>query len=295
MPWQQISVVSDQKTAPQLSDFFSETGAVSVTYMDAEDHPVYEPLPGETKLWHQTRVIALYEMDAETELIKQILHDYTPPEIAHSWHLEILEDQVWERSWMEHFKPTKFGKRLWVCPSDQQVEEDTTVIMTLDPGLAFGTGTHPTTAQCLEWLANHSMDNKSIVDYGCGSGILAMAGVLLGAGHADCIDIDPQALEATHSNAEKNRVSQHIHCFLPDQFSSNQYDLVMANILAGPLIELADTISSLLKPNGHLLLSGILLEQAEDVINAYQQHKVSFAPLQHQEEWCMLEGYLTAK
>ncbi len=289
MPWQQVTVIADQQIAPQIAELFSNTGAVSVTYMDAEDQPVYEPPPGETKIWRNTQVIALFEMDIECVLVKHILSAQFPAESA-SWQIEILQDQQWERSWMKHFKPTKFGQRLWVCPSGQRIEDQDTTIMTLDPGLAFGTGTHPTTALCLSWLADNNVHNKTIVDYGCGSGILGIAGVLLGARSADCVDIDPQALEATQINAEKNQVCEHIHRYLPEQFKPSPFDIVIANILALPLIELAEPISHLLSPNGKLILSGILLEQADSVMTAYQQQQICFAPLQKQEEWCMLEG-----
>ena len=180
MPWHQLSVITKQNTAPDVADFFSTLGAVSVTYMDAEDQPVYEPLPGETKIWNQTQVIALFEMDAEPALVKTCLFSQFSDNTLNAWSQETLEDQVWERSWMEHYHPMKFGKTLWVCPTGQEKQEEGSVCLTLDPGLAFGTGTHPTTALCLEWLANQDIKHKTVIDYGCGSGILAVAALLLG-------------------------------------------------------------------------------------------------------------------
>ncbi|MFW5443540.1 MAG: 50S ribosomal protein L11 methyltransferase [Methylococcaceae bacterium] len=290
MTWHQLSVISDKKTATEISDFFSALGAVSVTYMDAEDQPVYEPAPGETKIWQLTKVIALFEMNAEPELVKTLLFARFQDSKLEHWFQEILQDQTWERSWMEYYHPMKFGESLWVCPTGQEKIEQGSVCMTLDPGLAFGTGTHPTTALCLEWLANHDMTNTIVIDYGCGSGILAVAALLLGAQGAYAIDIDPQALTATRANAEKNKVQDKISCYLPDQFSAFQADIVFANILAKPLCELAGHISTLLRPTGNLVLSGILNEQAGSVITAYNQHNINFSPPTSQEDWCRLDG-----
>jgi len=290
MAWHQLSVITDKKTATEVSDFFSELGAVSVTYMDAEDKPVYEPAPGETKIWSLTKVIALFELDSEPEIVKTLLFSKFKDTMLNDWFQEFIEDQTWERSWMEHYQPMKFGNSLWVCPTDQEKTETGTVCMTLDPGLAFGTGTHPTTALCLEWLANHDLNNKVIIDYGCGSGILAVAALLLGAKEAHAVDIDPQALTATLANAEKNNVQNKLKCYLPEQFTAFEADLVVANILAHPLCELSESIASLIKPSGQLVLSGILNEQAELVTNAYKQHNIQIQAPSIQEDWCRLDG-----
>ena len=289
MAWHQISVITNEDTAPQLADFFSNLGAVSVTYMDAEDEPVYEPAIGETKIWSNTQVIALYELDADPELIKaQVLRQFKEDEL-HNWLYEAVDDQEWERAWMEYYKPMKFADKLWVCPTDQEQNEPGTVCLTLDPGLAFGTGTHPTTALCLEWLASHDLTDKTVIDYGCGSGILAVAAILLGAKVAHAVDIDPQAITATQSNALKNNVQDKINCYLPEQFTPLQADIVLANILAKPLIDMSEQICKLVVSGGQLVLSGILYEQAEAVINAYQ-HDIAFNPLVQQEDWIRLDG-----
>lgn len=290
MSWHQLSVITDKPTATQVSDFFSDLGAVSVTYMDAEDQPVYEPAPGETKIWALTKVIALFELDTEPELVKTVLFSQFKDKHLSDWFQEILEDQTWERTWMEHYQPMKFGNSLWVCPTGQEKSEENTTCMTLDPGLAFGTGTHATTALCLEWLANHDLNNKIIIDYGCGSGILAVAALLLGAKEAHAIDIDPQAITATLANAEKNSVSNKIKCYLPEQFKPFQADIVLANILAQPLCELSESISALVKPTGNIVLSGILNEQAEQVTSAYQQQNIQVKAPTSQEDWCRLDG-----
>ncbi len=290
MSWHQISVITDKPTATKVSDFFTELGAVSVTYMDAEDKPVYEPAPGETKIWEHTKVIALFELDAEPELVKTVLYGQFSVEQLTDWSTEILEDQTWERAWMEHYQPMKFADRLWVCPTDQEVSEAGTICLTLDPGLAFGTGTHATTALCLEWLASHDLTDKIIIDYGCGSGILAVAALLLGAKQVHAIDIDPQAITATLANAEKNQVQNKIKCYLPEEFVAFQADTVVANILAQPLCELSSSISKLVKPFGQLVLSGILNEQADIVIAAYQQHGIQMQVPISQGDWCRLNG-----
>jgi len=289
MPWHQITVITNEDLAPRLADFFDNLGAVSVTYMDAEDEPVYEPAIGETKIWSNTEVIALYELDTDPALIKTLVYAQFKPEQLRNWRDEEIADQEWERAWMEHYHPMKFADRLWVCPTDQEQYEPGTVCLTLDPGLAFGTGTHPTTALCLEWLADHGLTGKTVIDYGCGSGILAVAAILLDAKEAHAVDIDPQAITATQSNALKNKVQGKIACYLPEQFVPFQADIVLANILAKPLIDMAEQIANLVAPGGQLVLSGILHEQAESVMNAYRQYITFSTPVQ-QEDWIRLEG-----
>lgn len=290
MTWHQISVISNKNNAEEVSNFFSELGAVSVTYMDGKDQPIYEPDPGDTKIWQQTRVIALFESNTEPEIVKTLLFSHFKDTQLKDWLAEILQDQIWERSWMEHYQPMKFADSLWVCPTGQEKQQPNSVCMTLDPGLAFGTGTHPTTALCLDWLARQDLTDKVIIDYGCGSGILAVAALLLGARKAHAVDIDPQAITATLANAEKNKVQDKITCYQPEQFFDIQADIVIANILAKPLCELSESISALIKPAGQLVLSGILNEQANSVILAYQQHNIQMQSPASQQEWCRLNG-----
>ncbi|MEQ1637641.1 MAG: 50S ribosomal protein L11 methyltransferase [Methylococcales bacterium] len=290
MAWHQLSVITDEATAPALADYFTEIGAVSVTYMDAEDEPVYEPPLNAIKIWANTQVIALFESDAHPAVVRALTAFEFKNMTLQSWKQVVIEDQAWERSWMEHFKPMLFCNKLWICPTGMEKIEPATVCMTLDPGLAFGTGTHPTTALCLEWLASQDLRGKTVIDFGCGSGILAIAALLLGAKVAHAIDIDPQALTATQANAEKNNVQNKIHCYLPEEYAGEATDIVLANILAMPLIELSQTISAYLKPTGNLVLSGILTEQAAAVSAAYQPGVVLSAPV-IQEDWCRLDGF----
>jgi ribosomal protein L11 methyltransferase len=289
MAWHQISVISNEASAADISNFLNELGAVSVTFMSATAQPVYEPKIGETKIWEQTKTIALFELDASPEIIKSLLFQQFSDNSVHDWHAEVLQDQIWERAWMEHFQPMQFGERLWVYPSGQEQSRTGTVSLILDPGLAFGTGTHATTALCLEWLAEHDITGKTVIDFGCGSGILAVAAVLLGAKEAHAIDIDPQALIATQDNAQKNKVASKIKTYLPEQFKPFQADIVLANILAKPLIELSDNISNLVCPTGQLVLSGILKEQADSVCACYQSSfTINSAIIQG--DWCRLDS-----
>ncbi|MGR8932032.1 MAG: 50S ribosomal protein L11 methyltransferase [Gammaproteobacteria bacterium] len=291
MAWHQLSVVTDEQTAPEMADYFSDLGAVSVTYSDAEDEPVYEPAIDQTQVWSNTRVTALFELDNDPDILQTLVINEFIGRPMRDWTTEIIQDQDWERAWMEYFHPMQFAGKLWVCPSGQEVNEPGQICMTLDPGLAFGTGTHPTTALCLEWLAKRDLRNKVIIDYGCGSGILAVAALLLGAHHAYGIDIDPQALTATEYNAEKNQVLDRISYCLPEQFDVKPADVVVANILAKPLIELSASIAALVKPGGALILSGILNEQAQAVADAYRARGLQVAEPVSQEDWCRLDAW----
>jgi len=290
MAWHQLSVVTDEATAPELSDFFSELGAVSVTYSDAQDEPVYEPAIDQTQIWSNTRVTALFELDADPDVVQTLVFNQFIGQPLQQWTAEVLQDQVWERAWLEHFQPMLFADKLWICPTGMARDEPGRVCMTLDPGLAFGTGTHPTTALCLEWLAGHDLQGRVIIDYGCGSGILAVAALLLDAELAHGVDIDPQALTATQYNADKNQVSDRIRYYLPDDFKPVMADVVVANILAKPLIELAHGIASLVKPGGQLILSGILNEQAQDVAEAYRGQGLVVSEPVSLDDWCRLDA-----
>lgn len=289
MSWQQISVITDEATAPLLADFFSEQGAVSVTYMDAEDEPVYEPAIGETVIWSHTQVIALFDLEADQQAIAVRALAVFNSDLLRAWCHERIEDQQWERAWMEYYRPMKFGDKLWVCPTGQEQHESGSVCLILDPGLAFGTGTHPTTALCLEWLAGQDLHGKTVIDYGCGSGILAVAAVLLGAKRAVAVDIDPQALTATRDNALKNRVEKQVTCYFPEQLPVMEAEVVIANILAKPLCNLNESIVALVRNKGRLALSGILNEQAETVMAAYR-HAIHFNVPVQQKDWIRLDG-----
>ncbi len=294
MPWVQIRINSRDKQAEKIGDVLEQLGSVSVTFVDSQDTPVFEPLPGETRLWGNTDVVALF--DAETDM-QQIVAELSAKRILtqeSSYKIEQIEDKDWEREWMDNFHPMQFGKRLWICPSWRPVPDESAVNVMLDPGLAFGTGTHPTTALCLQWLDSLDLNGKTVIDFGCGSGILAIAALKLGAKQAIGIDIDPQAILASRDNAERNGVSERLQLFLAkDQPQDLRADVVVANILAGPLKELAEPITALLKPQAQLGLSGILANQAKAVCEAYQPQaevKVRLDPVAEKEEWCRITG-----
>lgn len=289
MPWLQVRLAITPEQAETYEDALLEVGAVSVTFMDAEDQPIFEPDLGTTPLWSHTHLLALFEANTdETALIAhlQLLCGGSLPE----HHVERIEDQDWERSWMDNFQPMRFGRRLWIVPSWHAAPEPDAVNLLLDPGLAFGTGTHPTTALCLEWLDGQTLDNCSVLDFGCGSGILAIAALLLGAPQAVGTDIDPQALEASRDNASRNGIDPaRFPVYLPADLPQQPADVVVANILAGPLVSLAPQITALVKDGGRLALSGILAEQAEEVRAAYAG-AFDLDPTATKDGWVRISG-----
>ncbi|MGZ8245657.1 50S ribosomal protein L11 methyltransferase [Methylomagnum sp.] len=291
--WRQATVTVDEAQAEPLSDLFVDIGAVSVGFEDAGDQPLFEPKPGETPLWRRTQVIALFEADADEAEVRAAVEAQFGGRLA-DWVWATIEDQVWERAWLDHFKPMQFGRRLWVCPTGFAPPDPAAVNVILDPGLAFGTGTHPTTALCLEWLDGQDLAGQAVVDYGCGSGILAVAALKLGADSAWGVDIDPQAITASADNARKNGVEAGLKLGYPKDLPTQPADILLANILAGPLVELADAILAHLRPGGRLALSGILAMQAETVRRAYES-RVELAPTVIQEDWVLLAGVKRAE
>jgi ribosomal protein L11 methyltransferase len=289
MPWLQVRLAITPEQAATYEEALLDVGAVSVTFMDAEDQPIFEPDLGTTPLWSHTHLLALFEADTDPAALLAHLALLTGgPLPAHQ--VEQIADQDWERSWMDNFQPLRFGQRLWIVPSWHQPPEPQAVNLHLDPGLAFGTGTHPTTALCLEWLDGQSLHDCNVLDFGCGSGILAIAALLLGAKQACGTDIDPQALEASRDNATRNGIdAARFPLYLPSEMPADTFDLVLANILAGPLVQLAPTISQHVRQGGHLVLSGILAEQAEEVRAAYQANFI-LDPTAEKDGWVRISG-----
>lgn len=294
MTWLQLRLEGSRESVAALEDLLLSTGSVAVTLEDNADQPVLEPAVGETPLWNAVRLTGLYSADAD---MASVLAQFPPSVLANTQHrVEILEDKDWEREWMQHYHPLQFGRRLWICPSWLEPPEKEAVNLMLDPGLAFGTGTHPTTELCLREIDGLSLAGQTVVDYGCGSGILALAALKLGATNALGVDNDPQALVATRDNANRNHIAPaSLRVCLPDEASDPAYQkasqLVIANILAGPLIELRDTLLGYLGPGGTLLLSGLLATQAEGVCAHYLPH-LSMAIAGEKEGWVCLRGAL---
>lgn len=289
MSWMQVALAVTPDNLAAMEQVLLDLGAVSVTYADAKDQPVYEPDLGTTPLWDSMQLTALYQADLNQRQLQQNIASQCQLELAQV-KIEILEDKDWTREWMAEYKPMAFGQRLWVCPSWQQIEQKDAVCLMLDPGLAFGTGTHPTTALCLEWLDGQNLTNQTILDFGCGSGILAIAALLLGASHALGTDNDPQAIIASRDNAQRNNiVDSHFPLYMAVDLPDLQVDICVANILSGPLQELAPTINATIKPGGALVLSGILEQQAQAVSDCYSQW-FDMTPWQVRDGWVRLDG-----
>ena len=275
-----------------LESLFERLGALSVTLTDAGDEPQLETAPGEERIWSETIVTGLFAGDTDKPSLEAAIRSAIGQlGIMAELTLEPLEDQDWERAWMENFHPMQFGEHLWIVPRDRQPPADAVdpVVVFLDPGLAFGSGTHPTTALCLQWLDSQDITGKRLVDFGCGSGILAIAALKLGAGSALGIDHDPQALIASEQNAQENGVAGRLTLTKSNAPVGAEADIVIANILASILIDLAEQIGSLVRPGGQIALSGILAEQAAAVMAAYSGSFELETP-REQEGWVLIAG-----
>ena len=287
--WIQIKLRTTNQSADTIAELLEQLGALAVSYTDAEDSPILEPKPGERRLWPNTEVTGLLEQGTDPKpilaVLKQLLGDHIPMVAT------TLEDKNWIRAWMDQFKPLKFGQHLWICPSWLSVDEKDSVVVMLDPGLAFGTGTHPTTSLCLSYLDSLALKDKDVLDYGCGSGILAIAALKLGAKSATGVDIDEQALIASKENAHRNGVEDKLQLIMgtDKKLDLPQFPITVANILAGPLAELEPIIASLTQSGGKLALSGILTEQADSVIEAYSKDFV-MNKVKDLDGWALLTG-----
>jgi ribosomal protein L11 methyltransferase len=283
--WFQLKIEHCPKDeVEELSDELEELGALSVMLTDKNDNPVLEPEPGTTPLWPEVIIHTLYAQAEEVQQVKDHLAKTRPSLLC---TIEVLPDKDWERTWMDDFKPQRFGQRLWICPTWLTPPEPEAVNLMLDPGLAFGTGTHPTTSLCLTWLEQANLDAKSIIDYGCGSGILSLAAIKLGVKKVQAVDIDPQALQATYNNAQTNHISEpQLLISLPDVLHE-PVDLMIANILLAPLMKLKDRFHQLLNPGALLVVSGILTEQGPLLIEAYQS-TFKLMDTKNHEGWSLL-------
>jgi ribosomal protein L11 methyltransferase len=312
MPWLQLFADTSNDNATAIENALLNAGAVSVTFKEHipkgnAEKPILEPALGETPLWDHTRIVGLFDADINTDSINWLLSQHlsqqspqpTSPEqpvntsLADSLQLrwEQLEDKDWEREWMQNYHPIQCADNLWICPSWIAPPAPEAINILLDPGLAFGTGTHPTTFLCLQWLAEQALDDRHVIDFGCGSGILGVAALLLGARQATGIDIDPQALLATQDNLQRNKLAaDRFDVYLPEHCPQHTTQVMLANILAGPLVALADNLIQLIEPNGKICLSGILHHQADAVMDAYSGH-ITFDPVTQKEEWVRLTGY----
>lgn len=282
MSFYELTVQVPQSQVEWLDELLTQAGAVGVTYADAKNTPIYEPKPGEMPLWNDIKLTALFDDVTMMEVASQALHSSYP---KFQQLKTQLKDQVWERVWMEHFKPICFGENSWVIPDGYEVVDPQAVNLILDPGLAFGTGTHETTALCLKWLDQNDVKGMSLVDFGCGSGILAVMALLQGAKQVICVDIDEQAILATLQNAKKNNVAAGIEVVNPENVRNiKNQDGILANILAEPLMIFCDDFHRMLKPKGFIVLSGILESQKNMICDKYATRFVDIE-CEIEQEW----------
>lgn len=286
----QLQITTTADNVEIISEFLTATGAAAVTLQDAADHPILEPELNTTPVWPETQICGLFTTLEQAQQISAQLQNKLGNKIL-ACNIITIDDQDWVAAYHQTFQPRKFGKNLWICPSWHQPPNKNDVVVNLDPGLAFGTGSHPTTALCLEWLAKKSLTNKTVIDYGCGSGILGIAALKLGARHVWAIDHDPQALQATSENAQHNQIDPAtLTISTPEQLPNEPVDIIVANILAKPLITLAPLFAKLLKPQGEIILSGILADQALVVAAAYVSAFTIAPVFAEQDGWIRIEG-----
>jgi len=296
MPWLELSLTVQATQQERIEAALADLGALSITLQDADaetpdERAIFEPGVGETPLWKTIVVQALFAADADRAGLCAALADVVPGLAPEQIELREIADQDWTRAWMDRFAPMRFGQRLWIYPSsiDPPDGDTSLAVVRLDPGLAFGTGTHPTTALCLEWLDGADLRGKTVVDYGCGSGVLAIAALKLGAAHVIAIDNDPQALAASLDNAERNGVAEKLDLYLAHEWTATAHDILVANILAGPLHDLAAEFARIIKPGGSLVLSGILHDQADELLAQYSRWFDALG-VSRREDWLRIDG-----
>lgn len=290
MPWWQFSITCHASELEQVESLLLDLGALSLSLADAGDEPIYEPLPGDNPVWQNSVVTGMFDPGIDHEALYQRLLGALPSQLVDQVRQKSLQEQDWEEVYKQHFKPIHCSGNLWIVPSWCEPPDPGATNIRLDPGMAFGTGGHATTALCLAWLGEQDITGYSVIDYGCGSGILAIAACQLGAAVVSAVDIDPQALRASEANARTNRVdSRRMKVSLPEELQSDKVDLLMANILSGPLIAFAPRFAGLIKPGGQILLSGILKTQLADIQLAYQPW-FDLDPVAVREDWARVSG-----
>ena len=307
MAWQQLHLQCEKDNVDLAEALLLEAGALSIALDDAGDQPLFEPLPGESPLWDEVILTGLFDATIESgtpDVIEQLSHEIGAQVQASRTWVSAVDDKDWEREWMSNYKPIECANDLWIVPNwlTPPNPEATNIIM--DPGLAFGTGYHATTRLCLDWLTEQDLTDKVVIDYGCGSGILGIAALLLGARHVYAVDIDPQAVLATNQNAARNQVDNRLQAFLPEDFTTfwqeqniAPVEVMVANILAKPLIGLAPYFATLMAPKSRIVLAGLIESQTEQVTEAYQPYfaldpKHAFTA-QEDQHWQRLSGTFT--
>ncbi len=298
MPILELTLRCREAEQPRLERALDDLGALSVTLMDAhadapDEQAIFEPGVGRTPLWGEMTLAALFVHGTDGDLVLAALESFDPELDLSTAAFRVVEDQDWERAWLDSFRPMRFGARTWIVPWNHPIPDEAdsgeAAVVRLDPGLAFGSGTHPTTALCLEWLDAQDLRDRTVLDYGCGSGVLAVAALELGAASATAVDNDPQALTATLDNAERNGVATRIAVFAPEEAPAARYDLVVANILASALDALADTLAARVKPGGRIALSGVLAGQEGGLVRRYAEWFDALA-VARREDWIRVDG-----
>lgn len=295
MKWLQIHITVEKSQVEFTETLLESLGAVSVTLDDAENQDLLEPLPGETPLWNKVIVTGIYAQEDDEQIdvaaLETFIRTQLPTEPMRS---EFMEDQEWERTWMDAYEPIQIGEKYWIVPEWMEAPEADAVNIKLDPGLAFGTGNHASTFLCLQWLGKTDVKDKIVIDYGCGSGILGVAALLLGAKKVYATDIDPQAVLATQQNADLNGVLNKLYVGLPEEFNKvladQKADVFVANILAGPLMALAADFSTLIKSEGAFALAGVIEEQVDDVSRVYSEFFDILDVEKRDGHWCRISG-----
>lgn len=290
MKWLQLNLLTSKENADSWSDALTEVGAVAITLEKSNDQRVFELTPDHKPLWDQINLQALFTADTDPE---QVQHNLAAVVDFNNSTWSTIVEEDWINKWQEYAKPMPFANNLWVCPSWCEIPDPTAKNIIIDPEMAFGTGSHATTSLCLDWLAQNVVADMTVIDYGCGSGVLGIAAAKFGAQPIYLVDIDPIAIDVTNNNAIKNNVAPDIFStYLPEQLPAIKVDLVIANILAHPLLDLAPTLATLLKPQGQIILSGILAEQIEMVISRYSEWFKAFE-VTEQEGWVRITAKIS--
>ena len=289
MDWMQLTLETSKDQADFISEILMGLGSVSITFSDTHDDAIFEPPVGETPLWQDTTISALFAEDVDQTHVQAMLLQLCKIEQS---SFDLLTDRVWEDECKKDFHAMQFGKRIWICPSWEDVSllPEDAIVIDMDPGLAFGTGTHQTTDLCLQYLDENPPIDQTVIDYGSGTGVLAIAAVKLGASQAVAVDNDPQAVLSTIDNVRINQVDEYIKVLhTDDEGVLNKVDLLIANILANPLVGLCEHFSALVKSGGKITLSGILQEQLEMVLEAYNEN-FSDLKVKQKDDWCRVDG-----
>ena len=290
MSWLQLTLETDKNSAELLSDLLNRFGAISVSLSAASNDALYgEDITGDTELWDTTRITAQLHVDTDLDILLACIRNQVGAENITHHKIGLVQDRDWVGEYKQEVGPVTFGKRLCIYPGWSTPPDNIQHYLRLEPGLAFGSGLHETTSMCIDWLVTHDLENKLVIDYGCGSGILALTALELGARFAYAIDIDPQAIMATRGNAGRNNANSKIAVIYPDETDLPRVDILVANILSGPLVELAPKFECLVKPGGSIILSGILAVQTEECLSAYSAWFNMDTP-QYRNEWSLLTG-----